>query len=130
MSNAEIIKGGYEAFARGDGPDLFSRFAPDIEWTAPAGSPRELGGAYKGHEEVQAFFGKVLGAYGEHLAVRPEEFIEAGDRVVVFGTIDARSDSGDAISTSFVHDWTLQDGKATRMTEYFDTARWAELIAA
>ena len=90
MSNTEIIKGGYEAFARGDGADLFSRFASDIEWTTPAGSPRGLGGVYKGHEEVQGFFGKVLNAYGEGMAVRPEEFVAAGDRLIVLGTLQAQ----------------------------------------
>jgi len=129
MSNAEIINGAYEAFARGDGADLFSRLASDIEWTAPARSPRDLGGVYKGHEEVQSFFGKVLAAYGEHLAVQPETLVTDGDRVVALGAFHAQSDSGAAISLGFAHDWTVVDGKATRMVEYFDTARWAELLA-
>ncbi|ADP83060.1 nuclear transport factor 2 family protein [Pseudofrankia inefficax] len=129
MTNTEIIKGGYEAFSRGDVVDLFARFAPDIEWTSPSGSPRDLAGVYKGHGEVQSFFGKVLAAYGEHMAVRPLEFVESGDRVVAFGLLEARSDSGHVVTLGFVHDWALADGKATRMTEYFDTAHWAALLA-
>jgi ketosteroid isomerase-like protein len=129
-SNAQIIRGGYEAFTRRDLADLFSRFAPDIEWVTAAGSPYGLGGAYKGHEEVGGFFGKVSSAYGEDLSVNVEESLESGDRVVVFGTFQARSASGAMVSTGFVHSWTLSDGKAIRMVECFDTLRWTELLAS
>lgn len=128
-ANTDIIRGGYEAFARGDVADLFSRFAPDIEWVAPVASPRELGGVYKGHEELAGFFGKVSAAYADSMAVIVEEFLESGDRVVAVGRFEARSTTGAAVTTGFVHLWTLADGRATRMAEYFDTGYWAELLA-
>jgi ketosteroid isomerase-like protein len=128
--NVDIIRGGYDAFARRDAADLFSRFSPDIEWVAPVGSPRGLGGVYKGHEEVGGFFAKVAAAYGDTMAVVVDECVAADDRVIVFGRFEAHSTSGDAVSLGFVHSWTLADGVAVRMVENFDTAHWAELLAA
>ena len=57
-SNAQLIRGGYDAFARGDIPKVLELFADDIRWHVPGRSP--LSGDYKGHGEVVGFFGKSM----------------------------------------------------------------------
>jgi ketosteroid isomerase-like protein len=52
--NAALIKGGYDAFSRGDIPAAFAVFAEDIHWHVPGRGP--LSGDYRGHAEVGGFF--------------------------------------------------------------------------
>jgi ketosteroid isomerase-like protein len=128
-TNTDFVRGGYEAFARGDAADVFGRFAPDIEWLAPVGFPNGIGGTYQGHEDVAGFFGKLTEVYGEDLGVEIEEYIEAGNRVVAIGRIQVRSTSGRPVSARVAHYWTLADGKVTRFEELFDTAELARQLA-
>ena len=37
--NEELIRGGYEAFAKGDLAEVLKRFADDIAWHVPAAAP-------------------------------------------------------------------------------------------
>jgi uncharacterized protein len=129
-TNTDVIRGGYEAFARRDVADVLGRFAPDIEWLAPVGSPNGIGGTYKGHEELAGFFGKLAEVYGADLGVEIEEYLEAGDRVVAVGRIQVRSASGRPVSARVVHSWTLAGGKATRFEEFFDTAELVRQLAS
>jgi ketosteroid isomerase-like protein len=110
--------------------DVLGRFAPDVEWLAPLGSPNEIGGTYQGQEELAGFFGKLAGVYGEDLGVEIEEYLDAGDRVVAVGRIRVRSVSGRPVSARVAHSWTLADGKATRFEEFFDTAELVRQLAS
>jgi len=58
----------------------------------------------------------------EEFRVVPEQFIDAGDRVVVFETIHARGrGSGVELDTrTSATIWTLRDGRATRVQIGFD----------
>jgi ketosteroid isomerase-like protein len=54
QSNAEILRGGYEAYQQGDVPAVLAVFAEDIAWHVPGRNP--LSGDYTGHDEVVGFF--------------------------------------------------------------------------
>lgn len=122
-TNGDIIRASYAAFARGDVDGALSAFAPDIEWTHPDGmSDYGLGGTKKGHDEVRAFMSRARTVFSE-LRPEPREFVESGDRVVVFGVHHMRgADSGVAGTVPFVHSWRLADGKATHFDDRHDTA--------
>jgi hypothetical protein len=49
--------------------------------------------------------------------------------VIAFGHFETISTAGVAVSTSFIHDWTLAGGLVVRMVEQVDTAYWARLLA-
>jgi ketosteroid isomerase-like protein len=116
MSNTDIIKASYAAFGRGDIDAAMEIFAPDIEWRHPDGmADYGLGG-------VEAFMGRSRTVFSE---LRPtfEEFVEDGDRVVVFGTHHMRgAKSGVSGTVRFVHAWRLADGRATHFEDFHDTA--------
>jgi uncharacterized protein len=53
----------------------------------------------------------------------PDDFLDAGDRMVVLGRMRGRAKaSGREYEVEFVHVWTMTDGVASRLRAYFDTA--------
>lgn len=125
-SNVEIVRGGYEAFDRGDIPAVLAIFADDIEWYAPDELPD--GGTYRGPQGVAQFFG-VLPTHYQELRVEPDRFLDAGDGVVVEGH-HRGTIGGVAFEVGFAHVWTLREGRAVRFREYMDTGKLVPLFAA
>lgn len=128
-TNGEIIRASYTAFARGDLDGALSAFAPDIEWTHPGGLG-DLGTAKtrKGHEEVREFLNRARAAFSS-LRSEPREFVEADDRVVVFGVHHLEGAlSGVAGSVPFVHSWRFADGKATHFDGRHDTSEVRRIV--
>ena len=71
------------------------------------------GGTYTGKEDVLGFFAGLPQRYGQW-NLEPEEYIEAGDRLVVLG----HHSFADGDRIPFAHAWTLRDARATRFEEY------------
>jgi ketosteroid isomerase-like protein len=118
MSNVETVKKIYDAFGRGDVETVFTLCSPEIVIEADAAMP--WGGRYEGHEGLQAFYGKVMGAVD--LQIEPEIIFAAGDQVIergrAKGTVRA---SGVPFDVAEVHVWTVRDGLVTRNEPYFDS---------
>jgi len=115
-ANADLIRRGYDAFARGDIPAALDVFHPDITWHVPGRSP--LSGDYHGHPGVLEFFGRCQQLSADTLRVVPEEFfLGGGDRVVALCTVSAER-HGQAWSSPEAHIWRVRDGKAVEFVEY------------
>lgn len=122
--NVQILRNGYDAFARRDIPAVLAAFSEDIAWHVPDSVP--FGGDYHGHEGVTDFFGQ-LSQYWQELNVEPEELIDAGDTIAVVARITGTGAAGSTEIQS-LHLWRMRDGKATSFTEYTDTARELQAI--
>jgi len=118
--NVSLVRGGYEAFARGDIESVLALFDPAIRWSTP--DTVEFGGTYTGPAGVGEFFSKLPGNYAE-LHVEPASFVDRADTVVAIGRHRGRSVAGNDFEIPFVHVWTLINGKATSFTENFDTVK-------
>jgi ketosteroid isomerase-like protein len=94
-------------------------FHEDIEWDAPDSIP--FGGSYHGHDGVGSFF-SLLPEYWEELRVEPQEFIDAGETIVVLIRLSGKG-AGGSIDSKSLHLWRMRDGKAATFREYPDTAR-------
>lgn len=128
-ANIETVRASYDAFHRKDIQGVLAALAPDISWVHPDGlNDFGLGGAKKGHGEVVAFI-KHAPKYISEMKLDPREFIESGDRIIVFGTRRVTAVSGRSATLRFVHSWTFVDGKASEFEDYFDTAELIRLIA-
>ena len=79
--NAQVIRRGYEAFARGDMATLGELFAKDVLWHEPGGASTPLAGDYKGQEAVFTMFGQLITLTSE-FRVTLEEVV-ADDRQAV-----------------------------------------------
>lgn len=129
MSNLEATRRSYEAFARGDMDGVVADLHPEIEWHQAQGLPH--GGLYRGIDEVRrAVFEPLHDEWWDEFAADPNEFLEAGDEVVVLGRYRGRAKgTGRALDVPFVHVWTYRDGRATHFRQFLDTAGWRDALA-
>ncbi|MBD0418100.1 nuclear transport factor 2 family protein [Streptomyces sp. TRM S81-3] len=126
--NVGLIQAAYRAFHARDVQGLLGTLAPDVHWVHPDGmADYELGGTKYGHDGVREFLARVPGVLGG-MRLEPREFVEAGDRVVVFGERYVTSVRGRTERMKFVHSWTLRDGKVAVMEDIFDTVLLHRLI--
>jgi uncharacterized protein len=129
MNSVEIIKRSYDAFARKDLTGVMGDMHPEIEWQQAQGLPH--GGTYHGLEEVRRNIFEPLDAeWWEEFSAVPDEFLEAGDEVVVVGRYrGVAKQSRKLLDVPFVHIWTMRDGTAIRFRQYLDTAGWIEALS-
>jgi len=95
QENVELVRRGFDAFARRDIDAILAGLDPDID-VRPA---PELPGAdsYHGHAGFVAFMERFLESWEEY-RLTPERFIDAGDQVVFFTRQSV--EEGAAASTS------------------------------
>lgn len=119
-----VIEALYDAAARGDVEAYGAGLSPGIVWTEAENFPYADGNPYIGPDAV--FGGVIMRILADwpEWAMAPEEFIAEGNRVVVLGRYNGRHGAtGNTISAQFVHVWTVEDGLATAMQQYVDTAQ-------
>lgn len=101
-------------------------FDPEIEWIEPAEFPG--GGAYHGRDEVKRYLKQSREAWAEVIS-EPEQFITAGDRIVVFVHARLRPKSSNTWHDVKLADvYTIQNGKAVQMRAFSnrqEALRWA-----
>ena len=120
MSNVDIIKSLYQAFAEGN-LDLVSELLdPAVEWIESEGIP--YGGVFHGYEEVlNGVFAKI-GAEWDNFTAHVDQFIDAGDTVITLGTDSGvYKATGKKMSAATASIWTLKDGKVIKFRQYIDT---------
>ena len=122
MADEEIesLRRGFESFNRGDieemldfsGPDIVVHDAPEL----PGGAVhRGLEAVRRGLEDFRATF--------DDLQVEPEEFIRAGDRIlVVFRAVGRGSESGFPLDVQLANVFTMKDGVAVEWRSYTSKA--------
>ena len=63
-----------------------------------------------------------IGGDFENFAVKPEEIVEAGDTVIMFGRYTGTfKATGKAINLQASHVWRVKNGKVTSFQQYVDT---------
>jgi ketosteroid isomerase-like protein len=126
--NSLAVRAAYRAFKERDVDGLLAILHPDVDWVHPDGMNHYgLGGTKKGHAGVKEFLAHVPTVLGG-MRLEPLEFIESGDRIVVFGIRHVTSLGGHTETLQFVHSWTMRDGRATAMEDIFDTVLFHRLI--
>jgi uncharacterized protein len=110
----------YEALSRWDVEELANDVAHDIELNIPDSFP--WGGRFHGIDGVRAF-ATIFEEYVEGFWAEPDDFLDAGDEIVVVGRFRGRgTESRMEFEVGFVHLWTIRDGVASRCRAYLDTA--------
>ena len=125
-ANVEMLRGVYDAFARGDVDAVFAAMTPDIEWDESPGMP--YGGVYHGRDAIVAnVFGPIL-ADVEGFTANPDEILALDDdRVIARGRHGGTGAAG-PVDARFVHIWTVADGKVSRYEQLADTRRFCDAV--
>ena len=116
MSEQDVatVRSSYEAFNRGDIPEVLATYQPDIEWIEPGGG-NAPSGTFNGTDQVQQeVFGKVPENFGETFSAQADEFKDEGDKVVVSGRFKGQHTSGADLDARFEHVADMKDGKIAR----------------
>jgi uncharacterized protein len=121
--NAELLRGTYEAFGRGDIPAVIEVLDENIVWNAPAVLPHAM--PVGGRDDVGAFFQNLASTWDE-FSLEIDDLVASGDRVCAIGRAGGTL-NGEQASYGFVHAWTVQDGVLVRFDEYVDPS--PELLA-
>ena len=129
MNNVEATRRAYEAFSAGDIDRVVAHMDPEIEWHQAQGLAH--GGLYRGLDQVRrAIFDPLDEQWWDEFSADAEEFLDAGDHVVVLGRYRGLAKrTGKRLDVPFVHVWTYTGGKATRFRQFLDTAGWVEALA-
>ncbi len=62
-------------------------------------------------------------------ALAPEEWLDAGDRIVVLGVYTGTyKATRKSVRAQFAHVWTVRGSRVTRFQQYTDTKQFAEAI--
>ncbi len=126
-ANLETARRLYAAVASGDIPSVLAVADESVEWWEPDELP--YGGTRRGHDAVMRFFAEDFPPHYEDFRAEAEEFIDAGDQIVVIGHYHGRArGGGDLGDPHFVHVWDFRDGKVVRYRDFTDKA--AKLAAA
>jgi ketosteroid isomerase-like protein len=119
------LRAAYAAFNRGDIDAAVAGLDPQIEWSEPESFPG--GGMYHGREGAKRYLTQSRAAWAEVIS-KPEQFIEARDRIVVFVHARVRTkDSQDWQEVRLADVYTVRDGKIVAMRAFADrqeALRW------
>jgi hypothetical protein len=124
--NIDLIRSGYEAYARGDFQAVFALLHPEVEIRQTELLP--WGGTYRGREQAREFFRRL----GEHTVglPEPERFIPAGDEVVAVGRLRGHiRATGREFDLAIAHLWGVSGGRIVRFAAYIDTPGMLSALA-
>jgi ketosteroid isomerase-like protein len=130
QENVELIRGLYDAFAKGDIPGVLGRLDPDIVWNEADNFPYADRSPYVGPQSILTGVFARLANEWDGFGCEVAEILDAGDRVIVFGhLLGTYRATGRSIRAQMMHDWTIAEAKATRFQEYTDTKQVADAVA-
>jgi uncharacterized protein len=116
--NVEIVRGGYEAFARGDIEGVLEIMDPEVEW-APALAPLLGVEPVRGKDALRKFLVEDLASGFEDFEARAESIEDLGDSVLVHTQFAARGRaSGVPVSLEAYSLIILRDGKTVSYRDY------------
>jgi uncharacterized protein len=128
MSNADVLREGYEAFGRGDLDGATANFADDVRWENPEAPQLPNSGVIQGKDAVKQAFAEI-GDNWESFRITPDEFIESGETVVVLSHSEAKAkQTGKEVKLPWVHVWRLSGGQVTEVLALTDTALAADAL--
>jgi ketosteroid isomerase-like protein len=127
QQNLDVVRTVYDAFARGDLEGLLAALDPQVSWRTPGSPDLPTAGLHQGVPAVRDFFGLLLSTF-DMADFQPQDFLAAGDKVVVLGTSrEGPKGSGTLVDFRWAHVFTFANGKIVAFDERADVS---ELVTA
>jgi uncharacterized protein len=130
QENITVIRGMYDSFSRGDVTSVLGQMHQHIEWREAENFLYADRSPYRGPQEVlEGVFMRLASEWAD-FKVMPEEWLDAGNHIVVLGTYSGRhKESGREVRAQFAHIWGVTHGRVVRFQQYTDTKQFADAIA-
>jgi ketosteroid isomerase-like protein len=130
QQNMEVIRGIYESLSRGDVTAVLGQMHRHIEWREAENFIYADRNPYRGPQAVLEGVFTRLGSEWLDFKVMPEEWLDAGNHIVVLGTYSGKhKESGREVRAQFAHVWGVTHGRAVRFQQYTDTKQFADAVA-
>ncbi|HEX8457006.1 MAG TPA: nuclear transport factor 2 family protein [Pyrinomonadaceae bacterium] len=130
QENVAVIREVYEAFGRGDVPSVLGQMDQNIEWREAENFIYADRNPYVGPQAILEGVFMRLGTEWNDFRVTPEEWLDAGNHVVVLGTYSGtHKESGREVRAQFAHVWGVHGGRVVRFQQYTDTKQFADAVA-
>ena len=128
-TNADVVRGMYAAFARGEVAAVLAALDPDIEWREAENFIYAAGNPYRGPDAVLEGVFQRLAAEWDSFGVSPTDVLDAGDAAVGYGYYSGvHRTTGKAVRAQFCHMFWFRDGKVSRFQQYTDTLQFQEAV--
>lgn len=126
QQNVAIVKRAYEAWARRDMAAVLGACDPDIEWWEREDVPDPT--VHRGLTAVGTRFAELDDVW-IGLGLEPQEFIDAGDFVVVPFRLTGRGRaSGASFDEDEVHVFRLRNGNIIELREYSEKVEALKVV--
>jgi uncharacterized protein len=126
QENVEIVRRIVEDAVEGRWEESARQLGPDAEWHGTVGGLTE-GSVWRGPEQIRKIFEQEDAEAWQERRLEAEEFIDAGDRVVVLLHEFRRGKgSGVETETDTAVVYELRDGRVVRIQGYMDRAKALE----
>jgi ketosteroid isomerase-like protein len=123
--DVETVRSAYEAFNRQDIPGVLAFYDPEIEWIEGGGG-RSPAGTFRGPQRVASEVFATVPQHFEDFHAEPEQFIDAGEHIVVVGRFRGKATNGETLDAPFVHVNRMRNGKVVGFQNYVEAALWAK----
>lgn len=121
--NVDLLRRGYDAFARGDLDALRELFAEGIVWHVPGDNI--LSGDYEGRDAVFGFFGKLIQESGGTFRQEVHDFLANDTHGVVLVEFHAER-GGQTFDGRSVHVMHIESGKVTEFWNFLEDTTEAD----
>jgi ketosteroid isomerase-like protein len=113
--NIEIMRRGYDAFAKGDIETLKTLFSANANWNQTEAGV--LAGGYRGAHAIFEYFGQLAHESQGSLRVEPQTMAASGDHVFVLERVTGTR-KGKTLDTTAVLVFKLNNGVVTEVTNF------------
>ena len=121
MSNVEVVRSLYDAFAARDRRRILEVLDPQVVWVQNEGFPG--GGEHVGAAAVLDGVFAVFRERWSSWSAEVREYLGAGEAVVVLGEYRGTyKDTGRSMAAAFAHVYWVRGGRVVRFEQYTDTA--------
>jgi ketosteroid isomerase-like protein len=113
--NAEVVRSGYDAFAKGDLDTLRALTTADVVWKVPGKSP--IAGDKKGIDATLAYFGQLFELTDGTIKAEPLD-VAVGDDHVIVTQLNTAERNGKSLEVQAVLVFSFRDGKISECSEF------------
>ncbi len=128
--NAKIAESFYAAMGRGDIASVIGILDPAVVWHEAEGFVYADKSPYVGIDALMSGLFARLGGEWDGFSAVPNEIVDGGDTVVVFGRYGGTyKATGVKVDAQLVHVFKFKDGKVAKFHQYTDTAQFQKAVS-